>query len=86
MMERFKVSDLGAKKVLMAFDNSGWRVIDVLAVKASGACPACGANTALSPGVYYTVPRPKNKGKDALMLCSHAPDEVENAKKILASL
>jgi hypothetical protein len=85
-MERFKVADLGAKKVMMAFDNSGWRIIETLEIKASGVCPTCGVDTAATPGVYYTVPRPRHKGKDALALCSHVPEEVENAKLVLGNI
>jgi hypothetical protein len=84
-MERFKLTDLGNKKVMMAFDGSGWRIIESLEVKLSGNCPACGMDTSSSPGAYYAVPRPKNKGKAALALCTHAPAEVEEARKCLES-
>jgi hypothetical protein len=81
-MARFKVTDLGSKQVVMAFDGSGWRVIESLAVKSNGACPACGVDTSATPGAYYSVPRPKHKGKDAAVLCTHQPAEVEEAKRV----
>lgn len=81
-MERFKLTDLGSKKVTMAFDGSGWRIVDTLAIKASGPCPSCGVDTSTSPSAYYTVPRPKQKGKDAIVLCTHLPAEVEEARKV----
>jgi hypothetical protein len=82
-MERFKLMDLGSKKVMLAFDGSGWRVIESLEVWTTGHCPACGLDTFSFPGAYYTVPRPKNKGKDAVVLCTHAAAEVEEARKCL---
>ena len=84
-MERFKLTDLGSKKVIMAFDGSGWRITESFEVKAAGVCPACGGDTAASPAVYYTVPRPKHKGKEPVVLCTHQPAEVEEARKCLAS-
>jgi hypothetical protein len=84
-MERFKLTDLGGKKVIMAFDGSGWRVIESLEVKSSGVCPACGVDTAAAPGAYYAVPRPKHKGKEAVVLCTHQPAEVEEARKVVSS-
>jgi len=84
-MERFRVTDLGNKKALMAFDGSGWRIIEALELKSEGACPACGKDTALAPAAYYTVPRPKHKGKGALGLCTHVPGEVEEAKRVVRS-
>ena len=48
-----------------------------------GVCPACGRDTAASPAVYYTVPRPKHKGKEPIALCTHQPAEVEEARKCL---
>jgi len=82
-MERFKVTDLGSKKAMMAFDGSGWRIIESLEVKSDGVCPACVLDTATSPAAYYTVPRPKQKGKGAVALCTHALAEVEEARKCL---
>ncbi len=82
-MERFKVTDLGSKKTMMAFDGSGWRIIDSLEVKSGGVCPACGVDTSTSPAAYYTVPRPKHKGKGTIALCTHALAEVEEARKWL---
>lgn len=81
-MERFKLTDLGSKKVAMAFDGSGWRIVDTLATKSEGPCPSCGVDTSIAPSAYYTVPRPKQKGKDAIILCTHLPAEVEEARKI----
>jgi len=82
-MERFKVTDLGGKKVMMGFDGSGWRILESLELTTSGVCPACGMDTATSPAAYYAVPRPKHKGKDAVTLCTHVSAEVEQAKKCL---
>ena len=82
-MERFKVTDLGSKKAMMAFDGSGWRIIESLEVKSDGVCPACGMDTAASPAAYYTVPRPKHRGKGAVALCTHALAEVAEARKCL---
>jgi len=84
-MERFKLTDLRSKKVTMAFDGSGWRIIESLEIKTRGVCPACGMDTAASPAAYYTVPRPKHKGKDAIALCTHTPTAVEEAKKVASS-
>ena len=82
-MERFKLTDLGSKKVTMAFDGSGWRIVESLEIKTSGVCPACGMDTTASPAACYSVPRPKHKGKDAIALCTHASAEVEEARKCL---
>jgi hypothetical protein len=82
-MERFKVTDLGDKKVVMAFDGSGWRVTEMVELKSNGSCPACGRDTSASPGVYYTVSRAKHKGKEPVCLCIHEPDEVEKARRVL---
>src|SRR5262245_24059326 len=84
-MERFRVTDLGHKKALMVFDGSGWRIIESLEVKSEGTCPACGKDATTSPAAYYTLPRPKHKGKGAIALCTHAPVEVEEAKKVVSS-
>jgi len=84
-MERFKLTDLGSKKLMMAFDGSGWRIIESLEIKTEGVCSACGRDTAASPAAYYTVPRPKHKGKGAIALCTHALAEVEEAKKVVSS-
>jgi len=84
-MERFKLTDLGNKKVMMAFDGSGWRIVESLEIKSGGICPACGVDTSASPAAYYTVPRPKQKGKEAIALCTHRPAEVEEAKKVVRS-
>lgn len=83
-MARFKLTDLGNKTVVMASDGSGWRIVEAAEVKTAGACPACGVDTAASPGVYYTVPRPRHKGKEPLALCTHQPAEVEEAQQVLA--
>jgi hypothetical protein len=83
-MELFKVSDLGGRKVVMAFDGSGWRVTEKVEVRTSGPCPACGVDTSASPGAHYAIPRPENKGKEPVVLCSHEPGEVEQAKKCLS--
>ena len=84
-MERFRVTDLGHKRALMAFDGSGWRMIESLELKSAGACPACGKDTTTAPAAYYTVPRPKHKGKGAIALCTHAPGEVEEAKRVVSN-
>jgi hypothetical protein len=39
-MERFKVADLGEKRVVMAFDGSGWRITESVEIHAGGVCPA----------------------------------------------
>jgi len=83
-MERFKVTDLGGRKAVMAFDGSGWRIIESLEVKSGGVCPACRKDTTTAPAAYYTVPRPKHKGKGAIALCTHAPVEVEEAKRVVS--
>ena len=82
-MERFKATGLGSKKVTMAFDGSGWRILESLEIKAEGICPACGMDTATASAAYYTVPRPKQRGKGAVTLCTHQPAEVEEARKCL---
>ena len=84
-MERFRVTDLGDKKVVMAFDGSGWRITESCEVKTDGPCPACGIDTTAAPGVCYTVARAKQKGKDPLALCSHEPTWVEEARRCLAT-
>lgn len=82
-MEHFKVTDLGNKKVVMAFDGSGWRVTESCEIKSNGPCPACGMDTSASSGVYYTVARAKHKGKAPVALCSHEPAWVEEARRCL---
>ncbi len=84
-MERFKLTDLGSKKLMMAFDGSGWRIIESLEIKTDGVCSACGRDTAAAPAACYTVPLPKHKGKGAIALCTHALAEVEEAKKVVSS-
>lgn len=82
-MERFKVTDLGEKRVVMAFDGSGWRITESVEIHAGGVCPACGTDTQASPGVLYTVPRAKHKGKDPLVRCMHQAEVVEEARRVL---
>lgn len=83
-MGRFKMADLGDKKVVMAFDGSGWRLIEALKVQSSGTCPACGKDTAASPSVSYAVSRAKHKGKEPIILCTHQADVVEEARKMVS--
>ena len=84
-MEHFKITDLGDKKVIMAFDGSGWRIAETCEIKSNGPCPACGVDTIATPGVYYTVARARHKGRAPLVLCSHETTWVEEAKKCLGS-